>query len=215
MRNESGRLSWVNVRRGSALGNQNKLITKGSPMNHRSRLALVAFSAFALCAQAAAAQPQGLLPSVGASVQFGGAAQSSRFQAQLSFRGLQTSVLTADGLHPRQISTLTFERSAADGSSLQVFGAPVLLWNTPAQSRFALQQNGQGRAESGSWFSRNWWVLGLGAIAAGVAVAAGGGSGGTSETQTNSTNTNCTVGSGNVGPAESPGVPTNMPCPST
>lgn len=170
------------------------------------RCALVAFSLLAYSTQIAAAQSQDLLPSAGLHFQFGGPAKSSRLQAQLSFRSMQANTLL-DAEQSRLISTLSYERSAADGNALKVLGTPVLVWDVPTQSRAALQQNGQEAAPTGSWFSRNWWVVGLGVVAVGIAAAVAGGSSETNKNADTGNQTNCGVAGTVVG---GPGSPTTV-----
>jgi len=178
------------------------------------RLAIVATCLLAFSAQAVAAPRNGLLPSAAIRMEWGGPAQSRQFSASLSLRQFESGVFGTDhaqGAKPLSIHTLRFETSGAEGNALYLLGSPMVKWGLPVQSEFALQQNGQSE---GSWFSRNWWLLGLGAVAVGVvAAAAGGGSSSETNRNTNTGNqTNCGVAGTVVGAPGSPTTVANPNC---
>jgi hypothetical protein len=160
----------------------------------------------------AVAQQVVFQPALRAQVNFGGSAKSQSFSAHLSLLSVAEQQISTNHQYiqqPRSISHLTFNSSQLQGSELLALGSPVMSWGQPQHAEFVLNQNEQN-AKSGSWFSRNWWVVGLGVLAVGAAAAAGGGGGSDNNSSGNSGNqTNCGVAGTVVGPG---GVTTDPNC---
>lgn len=170
----------------------------------------VGFSILAFSSQAFA-QASAWQPALRLQLHFGGSAGGQDFAAQFSLSQWQVSETSANGrpLAPSQpVGLFSLRSSASEGLALQVLGAPVAVWSRPAQDGFALRKNGQGAAP-GSWFSRNWWLVGLGIVAVGAAAAAGGGGGSDGSEPNNGNRTNCGASGTVVGPG---GVNTDPNC---
>lgn len=133
----------------------------------------VALSVGLLASQAALAQSFVADARLTVRLNFGGPARSSGLEVAARYQpGPMRSRPAEDigTLAPGPALELAhFGASLDKGSMFRLFGAPVARWGGEMPEGMLQATETHQR----SWFARNWWLVGLGAIAVGVAAAAG------------------------------------------